>query len=222
MEFFGDNSAFGTEMVGLTPDRHVDRPYDNDAPFPLGFKDLLPVRTSRRKKGGYKVVYAFPFAQGEPPADNELARELCDAVEFVNKLLAEARELSEYDFGSIGAVNIGIPEKGYSFTRVEEACDENGEPTVAPVRLRIETSDKPSQPDTLSAVIEYDADGYVMHVLMTEYGEDGDVCRATASVDYYFREVVVMKVVLTPGDGSEPVELYRRHPDGRYAKDKND
>lgn len=205
MLFLGDNAAFGTERVELSAERLVDPVVCDDEPFPFGANGLLPVITERRKKGGCKVVYAFPFGEGEPLADNPVAQELCDAVGFVNELLQEAAELSGHGFGAIGALWLGIPERGYCFTRVEQSSASEGH--GAPYQLRIETSDIPKEPNTLNAVLEYDADGFVRNALMVEYGEGGASCRAMAAVDFSCGEVRVRRVIQTLGDGTE-TELY--------------
>ena len=120
LELFGDNSGFGTERVELNGLRHVDPAVRDDDALPVRRAGgCSPVVTSRKKKGGFKTVYAFPFAEGEPPADDQLAGELRAAVDFINELLAEAADLSGYPFGAITALWMGVPEKGYSFTRVE-------------------------------------------------------------------------------------------------------
>ena len=116
MLFLGDNARFGTKRVELSSERLVDPVVRDDKPFPFGVDGLVPVVTERRKKGGCKVVYAFPFGEGEPPTDNPAAQELCDAVGFVNQLLQEAGELSDHEFGAIGALWLEVPERGYSFT----------------------------------------------------------------------------------------------------------
>lgn len=208
MEFLGDNTRFGAARVELGEERYVEPLVADGDAFPFGVDGLLPVATSRKKKGGVKTVYAFPFGEGEPPADNDLARELCAAVDFVNVLLGEASELSGHEFGSIGALWLGVPEKGYSFTRVEAVPPAN--PGDAPIRLRIETSEVPGAPDTLSAVLEYDEGGYLRHALMTEFGENGYSCRVTASVDFASGEVLVQKVAEVVA-GEEPYELYYRN-----------
>jgi len=217
VQFLGDNTAYGELRVVLNDDRFVD-PYIEDAePFPFGTRDLLPVATSRKKKGGYKIVFAFPFGPGEPPANNELAQELQDAAGFVNMLLSEAREFSGHPFGQIESLWLGVTEKGYSFTRVEEAPNNpDGTPCVTPVHLRLETSSKPSEPGALSAVIEYDTYGYASNILITENGENGCVRRITASYDPRCRQVIVTKVVETRAGETEPFELYRRFRDTRY------
>ena len=178
MLFLGDNAQFGENPVELSAERLVEPIVHDGERFPFGVDGLLPVVTERRKKGGSKTVYAFPFAEGEPPADNPAAQELCDATDFVNRLLQEASELSGHEFGSIGAFN-----------------------------LRLETSDLPKEPDTLSAVLEYDPHGYVRNVLMVEYAENGISCRATAAVDFSCDDVCIRRVVQSDAQGNE-TELY--------------
>ena len=217
MQFLGDNSSFGTERVDLNAERFVDVLVDDDEQFPFGVQGLLPVTTSRKKKGGVKVVYAFPFAEGEPPAECDLAQELVEACKFVNVLLGEASEFSSHEFGHFEALRFGVGEKGYGFTRVEEAPrNADGSPCVTPIHLRLETSAKANEPDSLSAVIEYDAYGYVCNVLVTEFGEDGYVCRAMASYDPRCGQVIVSNVVETRPGETEQFELYRRFRDARY------
>lgn len=201
MLFLGDNTQFGAERAELNPERLVDPVVTDDEPFPFGVNGLAPVITERRKKGGCKTVYAFPFGEGEAPGDNSVAQELCDAVGFVNQLLWEASDLSGHEFGAIGALWLGVPERGYAFTRVEQSSGNDA--NSAPYKLRIETSDVPKEPNTLSAVIEYDADGLVRNVLMVEYGENGESCRAMAAVDFSCGEVRVRRVIQTQSDGSE-------------------
>lgn len=205
MIFLGDNTRFGAERVIVSPERLVDPTDPSEEPFPYGAEGLVPVITERRKKGGCKIVYAFPFGEGEPPADAPMAQELEQAVAFVNQLLLEAADRSGYEFGTIGAIWIGVPDRGYTFTRVEKSSDDdvNG----APYHLRIETSDRPKEPNTLSAVLEYDIDGYVRHALMVEYGDNGTSCRAMAAVDYRDGNVHIRRVIRTNEDGSE-TELY--------------
>ena len=206
MIFLGDNARFGTDRVEVSAERLVDPIVGpEEEPLPFGTCGLVPVITERRKKGGCKIVYAFPFAEGEPPSNNPLATELEQAVEFINRLLAEAAERSGHAFGAIGAIWIGVTERNYSFTRVEQAPDSdiNG----APYHLRIETSDHPKEPDTLSVVLEYDIDGYARNVLMVEYGEGGTSCRAMAAVDFDDGNVHVRRVIKVNEDGSE-TELY--------------
>lgn len=205
MLFLGDNAQFGENPVELSAERLVEPIVHDGERFPFGVDGLLPVVTERRKKGGSKTVYAFPFAEGEPPADNPAAQELCDATDFVNRLLQEASELSGHEFGSIGALWLGIPKRGYSFTRVEAVCA--GETRSAPFNLRLETSDLPKEPDTLSAVLEYDPHGYVRNVLMVEYAENGISCRATAAVDFSCDDVCIRRVVQSDAQGNE-TELY--------------
>ena len=208
VEFFGDNARFGAEKVELSAERFVGLLEDEGEDFPFGVRGLLPVVTVRKKKGGYKTVYAFPFTEGTEPANAELAQELSDALGFINLLLREATEASGHDFGQIGGIWLSIAEKGYGFTRVEQVLSDG--PNGAPIHLRVETSDKPGAPGTLSAVIEYDFDGYVRNVLMTEYAEDGYSCYASAAIDFASGEIVVQKVAETPSAGAEAVELYRR------------
>ncbi len=205
MLFLGDNTQFGENPVELSAERLVDPVVRDEEGFPFGVDGLLPVVTERRKKGGNKTVYAFPFAEGEPPADNPVAQELCDATDFVNRLLQEASELSGHEFGSVGALWLGIAKRGYNFTRVEAACAD--ETHSAPFKLRLETSDLPKEPDTLSAVLEYDRDGYVRNVLMVEYGEDGTSCRAMAAIDFSCDSVCIQRVVQSDAQGIE-TELY--------------
>ena len=207
MEFIGANDSYGTERSELSAERYIDTLVENDANFPFGVKGMLPVVTSRRKKGGFKTVYAFPFAEGEPDMENPLAHELVEATEYVNMLLSEARELSGYEFGEIGALYMGVGPKGYGFTRVELiSSDEEDTPAVAPVHLRLET-------------IEYDPDGYVHHVLMAEYTEDGRIVRAVADYNFQNRDIFVSKVTSDAGVGSELEELYRRYP--KRTRDHN-
>ena len=205
MLFLGDNARFGTKRVELSSERLVDPVVRDDKPFPFGVDGLVPVVTERRKKGGCKVVYAFAFGEGEPPTDNPASQELCDAVGFVNQLLQEAGELSDHEFGAIGALWLEVPERGYSFTRVEQSSASDAH--RAPYQLRIETSDVPKEPNTLNAVLEYDANGFVRNALMVEYGEDGESCRAMAAVDFSCGEVRVRRVIQSFGDGTE-TELY--------------
>ena len=213
MNFIGSNDSYGAERQELNAERFVDKAIEVDAAFPLGVKGMLPVQTSRRKKGGFKTVYAFPFAEGEADQSDELAHELSEATDFVNLLLSEARELSGYEFGQIGALYLGISAKGYGFTRVEViACEEDGSPAVAPVHLRLETSDHPGEPGSLSATVEYDPEGYVHHVLMAETSEDGRCLRAMATYDFREHDIFVSRVTETPAYGGEPEELYRRYP----------
>ena len=220
MEFIGANDSYGTERSGLSAERYIDTLVENDANFPFGVKGMLPVVTSRRKKGGFKTVYAFPFAEGEPDMENPLAHELVEATEYVNMLLSEARELSGYEFGEIGALYMGVGPKGYGFTRVELiSSDEEDTPAVAPVHLRLETTDKPGEPGSLGATIEYDPDGYVHHVLMAEYTEDGRIVRAVADYNFQNRDIFVSKVTSDAGVGSELEELYRRYP--KRTRDHN-
>lgn len=230
MEFIGANDSYGTERCPLSADRYVDTTVENDANFPFGVKGMLPVVTSRRKKGGFKTVYAFPFAEGEPDQENPLAHELCEAIAYVNMLLSEARVLSGFQFGEIGALYMGVCPKGYGFTRVEIIPnEEEGVPAPAPIHLRLETTDKPGEPGSLNAVIEYDPDGYVHHVLMTEYAEDGEVIRAVADFNFRKRDIFVSRVTSTPADGGPEEELYRRYPQrtrdhnfasGNYQEDR--
>lgn len=215
MQFLGDNARFGAGTVELTGERSVGAAVEESDAFPFGVRGLLPVVTARRKKGGFKTVYAFPLPEGELGEDGEgdggagLARELRAAADFVNVLLAEAAELSGHPFGAVGAVWGGVPERGYCFTRVEELPSDD--PGATPIHLRLETSDVPGEPDTLSAVLQYDARGYLCHALLTEFGEGGRACRVTASLDFGSGDVVVQRVVES-APGEEPVELYfRRH-----------
>lgn len=219
MRFLGDNTAFGAERVDLGAERHADPAVEEGEAFPCGVRGLVPVHTARRKKGGVKTVYAFPFGEGEPPADDPLAQELCAAVDFVNVLLGEAEDLTGRPFGVLGAVWMGIAPKGYSFTRVEK-IDSQG-PNALPIHLRVETSDVPAEPGTLSAVLQYDADGRLRHALLTEYGEDGYTCFVTAAEEYATGEVLVERVVEGYPD-EEPRELFRRRhaaPERRYDGD---
>lgn len=219
MQFLGDNTRFGTEPVELNGERLVAPLVDDDEQFPFGVQGLLPVETSRKKKGGVKVVYAFRFEQGEPPADDELAQELTDACGFANILLKEASEFCGHEFGAFEALWLGVTEKGYSFTRVEEAPrNADGSPCVTPVHLRLETSGKANEPNSLSAVIEYDTYGYAANVLITELGEDGCTRRVTASYDPRCGQVIVTKVVESRPNETEPFELYRRFRDSRYEQ----
>ena len=220
MEFIGANDMYGSERHELNAERSVGTTVDNDANFPFGVKGMLPVMTSRRKKGGFKTVYAFPFAEGVPDESNELAHELVEATDYVNMLLGEARELSGYQFGEIGALYMGVGEKGYGFTRVEIIPNEEEDmPAAAPIHLRLETTDKPGEPGSLSATIEYDPDGYVHHVLMTEFTEDGDAVRAMADFNFRRRDIFVSRVIRTSAGGGEPEELYRRYP--KRTRDHN-
>lgn len=225
VQFFGDNTRFGAQRVELTAERFVDGAVEGGDAFPFGVAGMLPVATSRKKKGGYKTVYAFPFGEGEPPADSGLARELCAAVDFANLLLSEAADLTERDFGQIGALWMGVNEKGYSFTRVEQLPA--NDPNATPIHLRLETSDVPGAPDTLSAVMEYDVEGYLRNVLMTVYEQGGYSVRVMASIEYRSGEVLVQRVTETAapdesGRAPEPVELYRRHRRPAYFDGDSD
>ena len=220
MEFIGANDTYGSELHEMSAERSIGTTVCDDANFPFGVKGMLPVMTSRRKKGGVKTVYAFPFAEGQPDESNELAHELVEATNYVNMLLGEARELSGYQFGEIGALYMGIGERGYGFTRVEIIPnEEEGVPAAAPIHLRLETTDKPGEPGSLSATIEYDPDGYVHHVLMTEFAENGEVVRAMADFNFRRRDIFVSRVISTPAGGGEPEELYRRYP--KRTRDHN-
>lgn len=217
MQFLGNNASLGAERVELNAERFVDVLVSDDEQFPFGVQGLAPVVTSRKKKGGVKVVFAFPFAEGEPAAECELAQELAEACKFVNVLLGEASDFSSHEFGRFETLWFGVSEKGYNFTRVEEAPrNADGSPCVTPIHLRLETSAKANEPGSLSAVIEYDAYGYVCNVLVTEFGEDGYVCRATATYDPRCGQVIVTKVVEARPGETEPFELYRRFRDARY------
>ena len=55
--------------------------------------------------------------------------------------------------------------------------------------------------------MEYDRDGRVRHVLMSDFGEAGYACRATAAVDFDDGELRIDRVVETR-PGEEPYELY--------------
>ena len=254
LELFGDNSGFGTERVELNGLRHVDPAVRDDDAFPFGVQGMLPVVTSRKKKGGFKTVYAFPFAEGEPPADDQLAGELRAAVDFINELLAEAADLSGYPFGAITALWMGVPEKGYSFTRVERVeqtvradqrpserggfggygydgrgyDDRDDDPrggsadqSVTVTSLRIETTPVAGTPNTLSAVLEYDANGYARHALMTETGEGGHTCYATASLDYRENALLIDRVMEQYPD-ERPVKLYYRDYNAWRYEDEGD
>ena len=203
----GDNTRFAAERVDVTAHRFAGPAEEEGESFPFGVRGLVPVVTERKKKGGHKTVYAFPFAEGEPDPEDALAGELCAAVDFVNVLLGEARELSGFPFGTIGALWMGVTDGGYSFTRVEEVFSEGWR--LPSVHLRLETSDVAGEPGSLSAVLEYDAHGYLRHVLITERGEGGSVCRIVASDESDGRDVLVDRVVeATPGMPDD--ELYRR------------
>ena len=65
MQFLGDNARFGAETVELTGERSVGAAVEESDAFPFGVRGLLPVVTARRKKGGFKTVYAFPLSEGE-------------------------------------------------------------------------------------------------------------------------------------------------------------
>lgn len=206
MEYIGDNARFGVERVVLSEERCVEPLVERGETFPFGVRGMLPVSTVRRKKGGRKVVYAFPCAGGVACAgDDALSDELEDALAFLNALLGEAADLSGHGFGVLGAVVLGVPEEGYGFTRVEESLADGR--TATPVRLRVETSPKPGEPESLGAVVEYDRDGRVRHVLMSDFGEAGYACRATAAVDFDDGELRIDRVVETR-PGEEPYELY--------------
>lgn len=222
MEFFGANDSYGTDRCDLSEERYVDKKVADGSNLPFGVKGMLPVVTSRRKKGGFKTVYAFPFAEGTADESDPLAHELCEATGFVNMLLGEARELSGYEFGVIGALNLGVSAEGYCFTRVELVAGVGRKPAGAPVHLRLETSDVACEPGSLSASVEYDPDGYVRHVSMTEYAEDGQVYRAMADYDWHERGVYVFRVTRAPAGSPadvEPEELYRRYPKREYDDD---
>lgn len=209
MEYVGENGAFGAELVELSPERSVDTLVESGETFPLGVRGLLPVVTARKKKGGSKTVFAFPCAAGVPSTDPQLARELADALGFLNTLLAEAADLSGFPFGEVACVQMGVPERGYGFTRVERTRLDG--PSAAPIHLRVETSDVPGAAGSLNAVLEYDRYGRVQHVLMTEYGEGGHVCRATAAVDFNDGVLRIERVVEELEAGAEPVELFFWH-----------
>ncbi len=222
LEFFGANDSYGTDRCDLNEERYVDKKVADDAILPFGVKGMLPVVTARRKKGGFKTVYAFPFAEGAPDESDALAHELCEATGFVNMLLGEARELSGYEFGVIGALNLGVSAEGYCFTRVEVIPGKGRAPAAAPIHLRLETTDVACEPGSLSASVEYDPDGYVRHVSMTEYAENGQVLRAMADYDWHERGVYVFRVTRTPAGAAadvEPEELYRRYPKREYDDD---
>lgn len=219
MKFIGDNTRFGTERVDITEERHADPIVNDSEAFPFGVDGLVPVSTARKKKGGVKTVYAFPFGEGEPPADNQLAHELCAAVEFLNVLISEASDLAGHPFAEIGAVQIGVAERGYCFTRVEEIRSDDAGNT--PIHLRVESSDLPNTAHAPSAVLQYDPQGYVRHVLITERDDNGDLFRIVATEDYATGDVLVQRVTQTSGT-EDTTTLYPAHWDrDRFDRDED-
>ena len=220
MQFRGDNSAYGQEQVELSAERQVGVLVEEGEGFPFDACGLVPVHTSRRKKGGVKTVYALPFGAGEPD-DSPLAREIGDALGFVNVLIDEACDLAGCDLAGIDALNIAIPEKGYNFTRVElTPLDDLGRPAYVPLHLRLETSETPNEPGSTSVVLDFDCDGRAYSVLINQFFEDGAALRVVAGRDDGRRDVYVQKVYDVPAPNAEPQEIYYRHHRPHWAQRK--
>ena len=214
MKFAGDTTIYGSDFAELCAERGVDTLVEEGEAFPLGVRGLLPVVTSRKKKGGYKTVYAFRFAEGEPDAADETANELSQAIDFANVLIDEASDLSGYPFAPIDTVLIGIPAEGYGFTRVEQMpLDENGNEPATPIHLQICASSDFGDAKTIEIVMEYDASGHLQNTLITENCFDGGTRHISAAPDWDTGEILVQRVLEIPRPGAKPRELYfRRHP----------
>ena len=202
MDLFGSNRTLGFEETTLGDARKALPICADERRFPYGVGGLVPISTMRKK--GEKVVYAFPVGdaedapEGDAPCEagaEDLYAALVEAVDLVNRMLDQAAELARYDFGFVGGIEVGVPEQGWGFTRVEVvAKDAHGQPSTSPLHLCIETVDDPGSPDSLSAVVEYGEDAVPLKLTLTEFGPDGDTCRVAVSVNEKTGKLSVAKV----------------------------
>lgn len=216
MRIVGDNTALVSGRQDLAPDRAAGPAETQGEAFPFGTRGLVPVWTERRKKGGFKTVYAFPCSDGAVTGDDGLAEELGRALAFLDGLVAEAAGLSGVDLGALGDVRAGVEASGYRFTRVEEHWDDPQ--ASSPVHLRVEAGLADGAPGELSAVIEYDADGRVRHVLVDQRTPDGRACEVTAAVDFDDGRLAVERVTERRPDEERPfvAYLWHRRPARRF------
>ena len=148
---------------------------------------------------------------------------LTESVSFVNRLLAQAAEVSGYPFGMIGGIEVGVPERGWAFTRVEVVpLDAHGKPSVSPLHLLIETTDEPGCPDSLGAIVEYDKSGNPVHAVMTEFGDPGYSLKITVSVNEKTGKLSVQKVEEIDKLAREERLMYKRgtQPPRRDPRDR--
>lgn len=226
LKLLDDNEQYGKESIELTDKRRVDVIKEGDHRFPLGLDGLIPVIT-QRSKGPDRVVYAFPLGEtdrlrsynnvkvdGYNDKSNSQVEheynELDTAIDLLNRLLAQAAELSKHPFGYVNGIRIAIPNNGYGFTHVEHVpVDAHGDPSETPIHLCIETSKRPGACDSLSAVLEYNLQGSIQKVLMTEYGDDGYHCTAIANINEKSGKLSIYKV--EESDINRPSKLlYKR------------
>ncbi len=160
---------------------------------------------------------------GEPSQPETLVA-LTESVSFVNRLLAQAAELSGYPFGMIGGIEVGVPERGWAFTRVEVVpLDAHGKPSVSPLHLLVETTDEPGCPDSLGAVVEYDKSGNPVHAVMTEFGDPGYSLKITVSLNEKTGKLSVQKVEEIDKLAREERLMYKRgtQPPRRDPRDRD-
>ena len=208
MRLFGSNATFGDERVDLCETRWVMPVEEDGLEFPQGTRGLLPVLTARRK-GGEKEVFAFPL--GEGAAASGLLERLEAAVGLVNTMLAQAGELARRRFGQVDGIEIGVPDSGWGFTRVELVpLDAHGKPSDAPMRLTIETCDEPGAPESLTAQIDYAASGEPLRLVLTEYDEYADTCRVSVDINEKTGRLSVRKVEADGEGGARSRLLYKR------------
>lgn len=148
-------------------------------------------------------------APGSAP-DAASAQALEAAVALVNRMLAQAAQLSGYSFGQVGGIEVGVTERGWGFTRVEMVpLDAHGQPSAAPLHLHVETCDEPGAPGSLGSVIEYDAAGEPRRMVLTEFG-DNRSCRVLVTPNEKTGKFSVAKVEETFGRDRNVRLLYKR------------
>lgn len=136
---------------------------------------------------------------------------LTEAVALINRMLEQAGELAHHEFGFVGGVQIGIPEHGSGYTYATIVpLDAHGQPSASPMHLHVETCGDPGSPDSLSSLIEYDAEGTPLRVAMTEYGEDY-YCRINVTINEKTGRLSVQKVEEFLGVEHRPHLLYKRN-----------
>ena len=148
---------------------------------------------------------------------------LLGAVDLVNGLLAKANTLTDYAFGQVCAVQVGVTERGVGFTRVEPfPADKDKAQSDVALTLHIETTDEmPGTTESFSAVVDYNDQGEPIRVAMLEYVGDGIVFRAAANIDEKTGELSIHKIERLDRTVHAERLLYKRGRDGRPER-RND
>ena len=135
---------------------------------------------------------------------------LSASIDLINRMLEQAGELANHEFGYVGGIQVGVPVYGAGYTYVTiVARDAHGQPSAAPLHLHVETSDDPGCPDSLSTKIEYDREGQPQRLVMIEFGVDYS-CRVNVTINEKSGKLSVQKVEEFLGRERRPHLLYKR------------